>query len=100
MSEEDELIAELVDVGALEPHGMDGDEFIYTMNSEIMKSYFPDLYDAMMADVSEALMNLYERGLVDVEYDENLNPLFSITEDGRRIAENMLQDGSPGGDYE
>lgn len=96
MSEEDEMIAELVDVGALSLEGMDGEEAIYVMNPEIMKNYFPALYDVMMEEVNDALLGLYERGLVSIEYDENLSPLFTLTEEGEKVAEDIVRNGHLG----
>lgn len=35
--------------------------------------------------LEEALMHLFELGLVDVQYDENLEAMFKISEEGLRI---------------
>jgi hypothetical protein len=36
----------------------------------------PELYNEVMSDIDSDLMKLYEEGLVELEYDENLNALF------------------------
>jgi len=36
-----------------------------------------------MADIDAALLELYEKGLVDVTYNENLEPRFSVRTEPR-----------------
>ena len=38
-------------------------------------------------ELTEALMSLFEKGLVNVSYDENLEPKFEITEEGQLAME-------------
>ena len=51
----------------------------------------PELYDDIIADLDADLLKLYEQGLVEVEYDEDLNASFRITEKGQKYFE-MLQE--------
>ena len=93
MNEEDainELIAELVDSGALVIDGMFGEEFTYKVNVEKMKAEFPEFYDIYMQDVEQTMLDLVEQGLVSIEYDENLKALFSLTEEGHAVAEQIM----------
>lgn len=77
-------IARLVEAGALYPQGVGEDgELLYNYNLDILKEESPALYESHMEMVGEALMSLYEKGLVDIDYDEDLNARFSITEAAR-----------------
>lgn len=89
----DQNIEYLVEMGALVLYGMDGDEPIYTMVPEVMKVVNPALYDAFIEEMDEALLSLYEQGLVAVEYDENLKAIFTLTDEGKDLADKIISDG-------
>ena len=38
-------------------------------------------------ELTESLLSLFEKGLINVTYDENLEPRFKITEEGQTIME-------------
>jgi DNA-binding PadR family transcriptional regulator len=38
-------------------------------------------------ELTEALMGLFEKGFINVSYDENLEPKFEITEEGQQMME-------------
>ena len=42
-------------------------------------------------ELTEALMHLFEIGAVTVEYDENLEARFTITEEGKTAMENWKE---------
>jgi DNA-binding PadR family transcriptional regulator len=42
-------------------------------------------------ELTEALMSLFEKGLINVIYDENLEPRFQITEEGQTIMESWRE---------
>jgi len=84
----DSFMLELIENGALEPHGVDADgEIIYQFNMKILKQVSPQMYNSVMDDLDKDLMQLYELGLVDISYDENLNATFSASEKGREYME-------------
>lgn len=84
----DLFVLELIEKGAMEPHGVDSDgEILYRFNMKILKEVAPQMYDNVMDDLDKDLMNLYELGLVDISYDENLNATFSLSEKGRAYTE-------------
>ena len=86
MSEEDDFVDYMIEVGILQEDGFDEDgEVTYTYNFELMKVLMPEMYDEIMAGITNNLMNLYELGLVKVEYDEDLQAHFSATEDGQEF---------------
>jgi hypothetical protein len=65
---------------------MDGEgERVLSINAERMKEIAPELYESMAEDIMYDIMGLYELGLVEVSYDEELVAHFKITEEGKRI---------------
>ena len=82
MDEIDALIAELVDAGALLVDGMLLDEFTYRFDMKILKEKYPDIYDIVMEDIDDTMLELLDREYVSLEYDENLEAHFSLTEKG------------------
>ena len=43
----------------------------------------PELHAVMQQDMDQVLVDLYQQGLIEVSYDENLNALMSISEQGK-----------------
>lgn len=82
MDEIDALIAEMVDAGALLVDGMLLDEFTYRFDMKILKEKYPDVYDIIMEDIDDTMLELLDREYISVEYDENLEAHFSLTEKG------------------
>mgnify|MGYP003333016509 CR=1 FL=1 len=80
------MINDLEDQGVFEWVGMaeDGDR-ILAPNLNRMKEVVPDMYNMMIGEMEEAMFALYERGLVEIEYDENLQPGFRSSEEGKRL---------------
>lgn len=89
------MVGELEDQGVFEWVGMDesGDR-ILKPNMEKMLEVAPDMYMMMLGEVSEMLRHLYELGLVEVEYNEDLEPGFRISNEGRAyLRENGIEIG-------
>jgi hypothetical protein len=90
MFDDKEVIAYLEEQGALIWDGVDKTgEAVFKFNLEILKQVMPPLYDQIMQDIDEDLMLLYKEGLVDLEYDDNLNAMFKISEKGKEVFENI-----------
>ena len=87
---EDEMQLEYyLEIGAISLVGMDEKgEIIYSIE-EKAKEIAPELWEAHMKYVDESLMELYEKGLVQVEYDENLEAMLHISPEGQKIAKEM-----------
>lgn len=84
MDEEDysELLRQYEDMGVISLEGMDENgEPIYSID-ESAETLAPELWESHMNHVDNALTELYREGLLDVEYDENLEPLFRISKEG------------------
>jgi hypothetical protein len=79
----DKLIGYLEDEGAIIWDGLDQNgEAVFRFDLDRLKEVMPELYKEILADIDEDLMALYEEGLVDLEYDEDLNAMFKISEKG------------------
>ena len=87
---EDEMQLEYyLEIGAISLVGMDEKgEIIYSIE-EKAKEIAPELWEAHMKYVDESLMELYEKGLVQVEYDENLEAMLHISPEGQKIGKEM-----------
>jgi hypothetical protein len=87
----------LVSEGAAIFDGVDEDgEPIYMFDMEVLEEVMPDLHQVMVDDMDKVLIDLYQEGLIDVSYDENLNAQMSISEEGkaRLIEQGFDLDGS------
>jgi hypothetical protein len=68
-------------------------EPIYKFNMTILKELRPELYEVFMEELDADLLHLYELGLVDIDYNENLEATFSVSEKGREYMESgILED--------
>lgn len=82
---EDEAIGYYVSIGALEVVGIEDDgEFTFKV-TEAAKDLAPELYDAHVSYVNENILNLFERGLINITYNEDLEAFIEITEEGRQL---------------
>jgi len=73
-------------IGAVSLEGMDENgEMIYSI-SENAKELAPELWQSHLDYVDKSLLELYEAGLVEIEYDENLQATIHISPEGKKIA--------------
>jgi hypothetical protein len=85
-SEDGEVLDYYIQIGAIEVAGISEDgEFIFGI-TDLAKDVAPDLWQAHQDHVDESMMQLYEMGLINITYDEDLNPLFELTEEGREVS--------------
>jgi|LakMenE18May11ns_1017448.scaffolds.fasta_scaffold9917329_7 hypothetical protein len=81
--EEDALFTYLMDVGAINIDGVSKDgELLYKIDPDKMREYCPELLEVFNEDLEESLMDLFNKGLVDVQYNENLEAIFSVSNEG------------------
>ena len=79
-----EIMEYLISEGAAEFDGVDEDgEPIYKFDMEMLEEVMPDLYQVMQDDMDNTLVELFNRGLLDVSYDENLNAMISLSEEAK-----------------
>lgn len=83
--EESAVFNYLLEVGALEIDGVAQDgEILYKVNSDKMAEYCPEMLEVMHEDLEDSLLNLYQQGLVDMQYNENLEAIFNISPEGEK----------------
>ncbi len=75
-----------MEMGVIELEGMDENgEAIFSIN-ESAKILAPELWKSHMEYVDNSLMDLYQQGLLKVEYNENLEAIFTLSAEGHKIA--------------
>jgi hypothetical protein len=82
-----EKINYYIEIGAIRISGIDPNgEYIFELDEDITKALAPELWESHMEYVDESLLELYEDGLIDVEYDENLEATIILSSEGFEIA--------------
>ncbi len=88
--EEEEYMEKLrhyIEIGAIREAGIDQNgEIIFEIDEEHTKELAPELWEAHMQYVDDAFLDMYKDGLVDIEYDEDLNATVHFTKEGYEIA--------------
>jgi len=75
-----------MEIGAIELEGVDENgEIIYSI-TELAQELAPELWESHEEYISKSMIDLYERGLVEIEYDENLEATFKISPEGMKAA--------------
>jgi hypothetical protein len=91
--ETEAVIQYLVDHGAAEWDGMDEHgERMFKFNMDVLKVVMPELFDQIQGDVDETLLDLFEAGLANVDYDEELQATIRLTEEGKLVLKSMGMD--------
>ena len=90
MDEEfEEKLDYYLSIGVVELVGMDEDgEIIYEI-TEKAETEAPELWAAHRDYVDQALLDLYERGLISVEYNEDLEAMINMTPEGYEAAREL-----------
>jgi hypothetical protein len=87
--DEDEKLNYYIEIGAVEVAGISEEgEFIYSV-TELAKEIAPDLWAAHEAHVDESLLSLYDMGLVSVSYNEDLEAVIELTDEGKKKAKEL-----------
>lgn len=83
---DDSRMAYYLEIGAIELAGVDeSGEMIFAIN-DIAEEIAPELWEAHSQYVDKTILDLYEAGYVNIEYDENLEASIGLTEEGYKIA--------------
>ena len=83
---EDEKLARYMELGVVALEGMDENgEMIFSIN-ESAKELAPELWEAHVEYVDKSIMELYEAGLIDVEYNEDLEAIIHLSPEGEKLA--------------
>lgn len=84
--EEEDYMQYYIDIGAIEMIGVDPNgEFLFSITDKA-KEVAPELWENHSQHVNETLLDLFDKGLVEIEYDEDLNVNFKISEEGKILA--------------
>jgi hypothetical protein len=83
--DEEETVSHYLEIGAIEIIGVEDDgQFIFNI-TQSAKQLAPELWNAHIAYVDEMLIELFEKGLINVTYNENLEAHIELTDNGRQI---------------
>jgi hypothetical protein len=85
MDSYDERLAYYIQIGAIDPMGLDENGEVIFQVTEKAKDLVPELWDAHASYVDEMLVDLFERDLISIEYNENLEAQISLTDEARKI---------------
>jgi hypothetical protein len=78
-----------LEIGAITLEGVDENgEMIFAIH-EKAKDVAPELWEAHIQHIDESLIKLYEKGLMEVEYDENLEATLHLSPEGQQMAKEM-----------
>jgi len=78
-----------LEIGAISVEGMDEKgELIFAIH-EKAKDVAPELWEAHIRYVDESLLKLYEKGLMQVEYNEDLEAMLHLSPEGQKLAKEM-----------
>ena len=81
----DQMMEHYVEIGAVTVNGIDkSGNFIYVITDKA-KELAPDLWEVHHEMIDEALIGLFEQGLIEVEYDEDLNANMKISDAAREV---------------
>lgn len=76
-----------IEIGAVELTGINEEgEFMFRITKKA-EEVAPWLWKAHRKNVDEMLMDLYEKGLLSVSYNEDLEAMFELTDEGVALAE-------------
>ena len=86
MDEDDKRLSYYMEIGVVEVAGVDENgEIVFAIN-ESAKELAPELWQAHSEYIDNTLVELYEAGYLKVDYDENLEAMISLSEEGIQIA--------------
>jgi hypothetical protein len=86
---ESKMLEYYMQIGAVEVEGVDENGEIIFSISEKAKVVAPELWESHLKHIDESLIMLYKMNLIDIEYDENLNAIVNLKEDGLKAAKDL-----------
>jgi hypothetical protein len=85
--DDNDLFDYYMEIGAIELSGIDDSGEIVFKVTDKAKELAPELWNAHADYVDQTLLDLYNKDLISVEYDENLQATISLTEQAQKIIE-------------
>jgi hypothetical protein len=81
----DEKLEYYIEIGAVEVAGIQEDgQFLYEI-TEKAKDIAPELWESHLEYIDNTILDLYEKGLVEIEYNEDLEASISVSEEAKVI---------------
>ena len=81
----DRLMEHYTEIGAIAINGINDDgSFIYVV-TEKAKEIAPELWEVHHDMIDEALLDLFDKGLIDIEYDEELNVKMKVSDEATKL---------------
>lgn len=87
MDDYDERLAYYIEIGAIDPMGLDENGEVVFRVTEKAKELIPEIWEAHTKYVDEILVDLFEKDLITVEYNENLEANITLSDEAKRIIE-------------
>jgi hypothetical protein len=84
-SENNDLFEYYIEIGAVEVSGVDEFGEVIFKITDIAKDLAPQLWKAHTDYIDKTLIELYNKDLISVEYDENLQATISLTPEAEKI---------------
>ena len=82
----DDALEYYIEIGVVEISGIDDEgEFIFKVTPKA-RELAPELWEAHEKHVDEVLLGLFEEGLLNVSYNEDLEAHIELTEEGKAVA--------------
>jgi len=82
---EEQKLEYYIEIGAVEVAGIQEDgEFLYEI-TEKAKDVAPELWESHIEYIDNTILDLYEKGLVQIEYNEDLEASISVSEEAKSI---------------
>jgi hypothetical protein len=75
-----------IEIGAVELSGIDEYGEIIFKITDKAEFLVPELWQAHKDYIDQTLLDLYEKDLISVEYNENLEATITLTEEAKKIA--------------
>ena len=83
--EEYDMLEHYLEIGAIEIQGVNEDGEVMFSISEIAKELAPELWQAHTDYVDQTLLKLYSDGLIEVDYNENLEATLLVSPEAKSI---------------
>jgi len=85
--ENDKLMSYYIELGVISVEGLDEKgELIYSINEDLAREYAPELLQSHQEYVDRSLLELYQAGLINIEYNENLEATIHMSPMGYKAA--------------
>lgn len=83
----DDIIGHYVEIGAISIEGVDESGEILFSVTEDAKELAPELWEAHREHIDKTLIDLYQKGLIEIEYNEELEAGVKLSPEGIKAAE-------------